>query len=65
MGCVCLTVRALIERDVCKEQDMQKIDINDIPVLSYDAGIPDTRWGETSSSAVTGVIVSIIVLLTD
>ncbi len=43
---------------------MQEIDINDIPVLEYDAGIPDVRWGETTTGAVTNTIAEIVVFLT-
>lgn len=44
---------------------MKKIDINDLPLLDYDAGIPDTRWGETTSGAITSTVASIIAFLTN
>ena len=46
-----------------KEEAMKKIDINDIPVLEYDPGIPDTKWGETTTSSTTIIITAIIAIL--
>ena len=46
------------------ELTMPKPDIHDLPVLEFDAGVADTRWGETTTSAVTVIIASIIAMLT-
>lgn len=42
---------------------MQEIDITDIPLLVYDPGLPDTQWGEETSTAITSAITSVIILL--
>ena len=58
-------VNAQVVLRVTKEEyTMKKVDINDIPVLDYDAGLPDTRWGETTTGSVTVIVSSIIIFIT-
>jgi hypothetical protein len=42
---------------------MKHINIDDIPVLEFDPGIPDARWGETTTGAVTDIVQNIIIMI--
>ena len=52
-----------IKRPCLKERTMEKIDIEDVPMLDFDAGIPDSKWGETTTSATTGIVCAVVALL--
>ena len=42
---------------------MAEIDINEIPVLEFDPGIPDTQWGDPTTAAVTSIVQDVIIII--
>ena len=44
---------------------MSEIDINDIPQLQFDPGIPDAKWGGSTSTATTSVYEVVVAIISN
>lgn len=42
---------------------MSEINIDDLPGLEFDAGVPDAGWGETTTASVTIIVAGIVAIL--
>jgi len=41
---------------------MHDINIDDLPILEFDATMPDTEWGQTVTASVTVIVAGLIAI---